>query len=884
MNLYRLAVLGNKYKNCSLPPFPFPTANKAMKNIFSSAIIGLPSLLLTLTINPAPAMAQIPGELTQISATKQAENSPTHRKLDQGRTYFNAGKFAQAAQIWQQAANDYGKNVDTLNQALSLSYLSLAYQHLSQWEAAQTAIESSINLVEGNKNINAFEWAQILNTQARLFFHTGNHQSALATWEKAQNYYQQAEDEAGVFMSQINQAQALQGLGFYSRSKTLLENLNQQLADTEDSLIKISALRSLGINLRLIGDLTTAQEILEQSLAIAQNLGNETQIGIIWLSLGNTAMDLGNQEIALDYFQKALQTNLNPEQKIKAQLNQLRLHIKLAQWQQADVLADKLYQQLSQVNPQNASRASVYGAVNLAVSWQEMSNQSKALKNTEINQLLAQAVQSAKNLQDTQAQAYALQHWGKLYASNGQLSAGVTLTEQSLNLANQINATHISSQSAWQLGKIFKKQGKQTQAISAYSQAVDDLKTLRGDLVSINPDVQFSFRQSIEPVYRELVALLLEGNPNQENLNQARVLIESLQLAELDNFFREACLDSQTAQIDEIDTTAAVIYPIILPDRLAVIISTPGKPLSYHATNVSATEVNETLTDFLGTLNYVFSNEERLPYFQQVYDWLIKPAEASQVLTDAKTLVFVLDGKLRNLPMATLHDGEQYLIEKYNLALSIGLQLLEPQPKAAKQFNLMTGGVSEARQGFTALPGVKTEIEQIAPQASAPVLIDEEFTQASITQQMQDYAPNVVHLATHGQFGSTAEETFLLTWEDKIQVKELDLLLRNQEVVGESPIDLLVLSACQTASGDEQAVLGIAGFAIKSGARSTVATLWSVRDASTAFFMTKFYEYLSLPQITKAEALRRAQLDLLNHSDFNEPLFWAPFVMVGHWL
>jgi tetratricopeptide (TPR) repeat protein len=254
-----------------------------MKNIFCSAIIGLPSLLLTLTINRAPAIAQFPGELTPISATKQTENSPTHRKLDQGRIYFNAGKYAQAAQIWQQAANNYEKSGDTLNQALSLSYLSLAYQHLSQWEAAQTAIESSVNLVESNKSINAFEWAQILNTQAKLFFHTGNHQSALTGWEKAQNYYQQAGDETGVLMSQINQAQALQGLGFYNRSKTLLENLNQQLADTEDSLIKISALRSLGINLRLVGDLTTSQEILDQSLAIAENLGNETQMGITWL-------------------------------------------------------------------------------------------------------------------------------------------------------------------------------------------------------------------------------------------------------------------------------------------------------------------------------------------------------------------------------------------------------------------------------------------------------------------------------------------------------------------------------------------------------------------------------------------------------------------------
>ena len=164
------------------------------------------------------------------------------------------------------------------------------------------------------------------------------------------------------------------------------------------------------------------------------------------------------------------------------------------------------------------------------------------------------------------------------------------------------------------------------------------------------------------------------------------------------------------------------------------------------------------------------------------------------------------------------------------------------------------------------------------------VLLDEEFTQTAITEQMEQQTPNVVHLATHGQFGSTAEDTFLLTWEDKINVKELDQLLRSRQFPGQGGIDLLVLSACQTAQGDERALLGLAGVAIKSGARSTLGTLWTVRDESTAMFMTKLYGYLQQPGITKAEAVRQAQLDLIADANFNEPLLWAPFVLVGNWL
>ncbi|WP_293058356.1 MULTISPECIES: CHAT domain-containing protein [unclassified Moorena] len=184
-----------------------------------------------------------------------------------------------------------------------------------------------------------------------------------------------------------------------------------------------------------------------------------------------------------------------------------------------------------------------------------------------------------------------------------------------------------------------------------------------------------------------------------------------------------------------------------------------------------------------------------------------------------------------------------------------------------------------------AITGVKQEIEQIAKKLNPDsVMLNQDFTSDRVSQEITTKTSNVIHLATHGQFSSKAEETFILTWENKINVKELEQLLRTQELLGEDKIDLLVLSACQTAKGDDQAMLGLAGFAIKSGARSTLGTLWKVRDDSTAIFMNKFYEYLKQPEITKAEAVRKAQLDLIGDAKFNEPLFWAPFILVGNWL
>jgi CHAT domain-containing protein len=248
-----------------------------------------------------------------------------------------------------------------------------------------------------------------------------------------------------------------------------------------------------------------------------------------------------------------------------------------------------------------------------------------------------------------------------------------------------------------------------------------------------------------------------------------------------------------------------------------------------------------------------------------------------------KTLVFVLDGYLRNLPMTVLHDGEQFLVDKYNIALAPGLQLLAPKPLNKVKLKVLTAGLSEARQGFAALPGVKQEIQQIAAQMPASQLLNQEFVTNQLQARIKAVSYPIVHLATHGQFSSNAADTFILTWDNRVNVKDFDRLLGSRTGEKQLPIELLVLSACETASGDSRAALGLAGAAIRSGARSTVATLWQVNDESTAIFMTEFYRQLALSTISKAEALRNAQIILRQNRQYQNPYFWAPFVLVGNW-
>jgi CHAT domain-containing protein len=275
--------------------------------------------------------------------------------------------------------------------------------------------------------------------------------------------------------------------------------------------------------------------------------------------------------------------------------------------------------------------------------------------------------------------------------------------------------------------------------------------------------------------------------------------------------------------------------------------------------------------------------EDWVPVAQQVYNLLLRPVETALVASGVKTLVFVPDGLLRSLPMAALHDGKQYLIEKYSVVLTPGLQLLQAQSLQRSRLQGLLAGLSQAREGFAALPNVAVEIQQINAEFPSKTLLDQSFTQRSLQNQVDSTPSSIVHLATHGQFSSNADDTFILTWDGRINVKQLDQLLRSRE--GKlNPIELLVLSACQTATGDKRAALGMAGVAVRSGARSTLASLWSVGDRSTASLMIEFYRELGKPGVTKAEALRRAQVALLHQDDYTSPYYWAPFVLLGNWL
>ncbi|MEH2003208.1 MAG: CHAT domain-containing protein [Nostoc sp.] len=854
-----------------------------------------------------------------VVATKPAVNQTQILSLvQQSQALYEGGQFVEAVQLLKKAADEFKATNNVLNEAIALTNLSLAYQQLGQWLEANQTISQTIKLLQTLKDSDSSQeqsqiFAQALDVRGGLELAQGQTEVALSTWQSAAKIYQHLDDISALIRNHINQAQAMQALGNYLQADHTLTSLRENLQKQPDSPVKARGLYSLGNVLRSLGYLSDSHKILEESYSVAVQVGSAmptaggyaiAQSNAL-LSLGNTAraqtsaqLSLGNSSSAKDYTKRAIQyyqqaaliASATPTVRLQAQLNLLRLLVEQEEFSTAKALLPQIQSQIDNLPP---SRTAVNYRINFAQSLSKMIQNEVQPK--DVAKMLAQAVQDAKSLKDQRTESYALGTLGELYEQTGQLSDAKALTQQALVEAESIDAQDIAYQWHWQMGRILQKQSNISAATDAYSRAYNALKSLRNDLVAINPDVQFSFRESIEPVYRQYVDLLLQLQENTiqkpDNLIQARQVIESLQLAELDNFFRSPCLLPRVDldKLVEKEKSTAVIYPIILDNRLEIITRLPGQDTIYRKTTKVPKDVLEKTVEQLQKDLPVASREPDVKQrSQQLYDWLIKPIESDFANKGITSLVFVLDGSLRNIPMAILYDQQQqkYLIEKYAISLMPGLQLLAPKSLHNVRLNVLIAGVEQERliegKSFSELSNVTQELKQVQSSVkSSKELLNQKFTKANLQKQIQSTPFSVVHLATHGQFSSDIEQTYILTWDSLLKVKELDSLLRARGESRPETIELLVLSACKTATGDKRAALGLAGVAVRAGARSTLATLWTIDDESTSDFMGEFYRQLDAG-VTKAKALQRAQLAILAKE--NRPYFWAPYVLLGNWL
>jgi filamentous hemagglutinin family protein len=532
--------------------------------------------------------------------------------------------------------------------------------------------------------------------------------------------------------------------------------------------------------------------------------------------------------------------------------------------------------------------------IHLAHSEVELARQNPQLRRAALLRAhddLIQAARSAETSADLRAASYALGNLGRLYAEEGgRDKEALYLTRRALQSAEEARAADLLARWNAQAGQIEWRAGQVDAALDAYRRAVALLAEARPEAGAARGNADLAFRQAVEPIYLELVDLLLQRSNHadpadtQALLVEARGVIEDWKAAELRNYFRDGCaaeLEATARSVEEIDPNAAVIYPILLPDRIEILVGR-AQGISRHTVPVDRSAVESEARRFLGLLSKRTTHEYRIPA-RQLHAWLVAPYEAGLATAGIDTLVFVPSGVLRTIPMAALHDGDQFLLERYAVAITPSMNLLAPKAIAPGERNLLLAGLSQAVQGYPALPEVPGELASIEEIYGGEILLDSAFEPESLERALTNLQPGVVHIASHAEFTGEPDTSFVLTHSGNLGIEELSTLVRASRYGGQ-PVELLMLSACQTAAGDERAALGLAGVAIRAGARSAMGSLWSVSDQATAALVVDFYRALDQPGMTKARALQSAQGQLLADARFGHPFYWAPFLVINNWL
>jgi CHAT domain-containing protein/predicted negative regulator of RcsB-dependent stress response len=727
------------------------------------------------------------------------------------------------------------------------------------------------------------------------FYHRGYFDRASASWKEAARAYEREGKVKERSQALVQLALATQALGQLRPAFQQLELALSLAQEAGDQLWTASVLNSLGRTYLATRQADAAEQYLTQALDLAQSHLHHPELTAAVLNdLGILKVLRQQDEEALNDFTRS--ASLAREAgaaaiEIRARINGTRAALRLNRARDAQAWLDQAYDRIKNLAP---SHDKAFALINLGLTDHELRptlpEQSEPLL-LRAATVLREAATVAEGLGNARLLSYAVGHWGHLYETEHRYEEALSLTRRAVFAAQSADAPESLYRWQWQTGRLLAALGKLDEAITAYHNAIHTLQPIRPEVALAAQVPGSTAPESVRPLYFEYADLLLhraarmdEGAEAQGYLKAARDAVEASKAAELRDYFRDECVDallSHSTTLESVSRTTAVLYPIILADRTELLVSLPSG-LKRLSVPVPSARLTREVRVFRRRLEDRTSREY-LPHARQLYDWLIRPLEPDLALAKIETLVFVPDGPLRSIPMAALHDGKQFLIGKYAIATTPGLNLTDPRPINRERVKVLASGLTESVQGFPPLPHVSAELRAIRTLYRGDQLLNREFVVSGLEKELKENLFSVLHIASHGRFEKDVAHSFILAYDDKLTMAKLD------EYVGlfkfrQEPLELLTLSACETAVGDDRAALGLAGVAIKAGARSAVATLWSINDEASSTVVAEFYRQLRDPTVSKAVALQRAQLTLLMDDAYEHPAYWSPFLLLNNWL
>jgi len=725
-------------------------------------------------------------------------------------------------------------------------------------------------------------------------YRRGAFEEAAVSWTEASRLFEQAGRRGEQGEALIRLSQAYQGLGLYNRALQSLQAASALIGPTGDRLRLAEIRGTAGMLYQATGQVDDAEKQFGEGLQLARDLGNQDLAASILNNLGNLLASKKQYQDAVAAYTESLSLARAVRNDALAAGALVNAAILLQQGGRHEEARERLDQAIPYVRSLGDSHDKASGLVTIGLAYGALRPFVPAAAREALtlraHQVLSDAATVAETIGNARDASYAWGHLGALYETERRYEEALDLTRRAVLAAQQAVAPESLYRWYWQSGRVLKSLGRRDEAILAHRRAVEALQAIRQELLLVVGGAPSSFRDAYGPLYFELAELLLQRAATQQpdhaqkDLVDARDTIELFKVSELRDYFRDECVDaarSLTKGIETVAPSAAVVYPIILPDRTELLV-TLKSGLKQVSVPVPAADLIREVRLFRKKLEKR-TTREYLPHAQQLYDWLIRPLEPTLASMPIDTLVFVPDGALRTIPMAALHDGRQFLINRFAVAVTPGLTLTDPRPLKRRAVRALSGGLTESVRNFPPLPNVSEELDAVTRLYPGTLLLNKDFLVPRMEQELKEGRFSIVHIASHGQFDSDVRKTFILAFDDKLTMDELAAYIGFFRF-REEPLELLTLSACQTAAGDDRAALGLAGVAIKAGARSALATLWFINDQASSALVSEFYRQLQDSSVSKAVALQRAQVKMLDEPAFDHPAYWAPFLLLNNWL
>ncbi|MTJ07476.1 CHAT domain-containing protein [Anabaena sp. UHCC 0204] len=802
---------------------------------------------------------------------------------EQSRQLFEQGEYETALNKFQEVLSLNKKLELKIEEGFTLNQIGMIYHTLGKYESALEYYQKSLSVLQqvSSYPVEKTPWVWT------VFFNMGDIYQSLGEYDRALSTYQQAlklaqKHRIGSEVKNINAIGNIHyrlkkydlALEFYEQALSKVKGIKNK---KDKKFLEAWTFHNMGIVYLDQGKYELSLKFLQQGLTIVKSLGDKLSQGVMLDSVGKVYFQQGKYESAWNSYQQSLiiVQEIGHKAGEAKVLNNIGY---LLEKQNQPELAIVFFKQ--SVNVREAIRNNIKG---LPQEQQQSYTETIAEDYRHLADLFLQnnRVLEAQQVLDLLKVQELADYLKDVRGSNNNIQ-GITERTQEQEIRKGI-AVKIDQAIS---------QGKELALLEniTINKRTEQQKQRIIELRKSEQEITKQFETFLKsPQVQEWIAQLQQTSQGQSfNLNADATTLQ-------DN-------------LRKIQQDAVIIYPLVLGDRLELILISPYTPPLRRTVPVKREEFNRVIAEFRSTVTTPTRNP-KIPA-QKLYNWLIKPLEADLAQAKTKTIIYAPDGQLRYIPLAALHDGKQWLVERFRINNITAISLTDLNTKPQNQLNVLAAAFTKGNYSFKAgdqefnfsgLPFAGREVETLAQTIpNTTKLLDQQFTK-DIVFQMNDYS--IVHLATHAAFTlGQPEESFILFGNgDRITLQDI----KNWRLPN---VDLVVLSACATGLGerlgDGREILGFGYQMQQTGARAAIASLWSVDDGGTQVLMNAFYAVLKQGNITKAEALRQAQIALITgnyanigqqrgisdnlpsqmSNELSHPFYWSPFILVGNGL